>query len=137
MSERRYDSDQPRTLAVISSLHGRDNSKGFIFATTADRQEVFLHKSTFRPQELYDEVAAGDGVSFGMIEAPKGLRGHDVRRMTDNERELFEAKIKAIKADTRDTRGNTSRHGQRQSFVDDYTEDRRRYPSPEGHRRRH
>lgn len=129
---RRHDADAARGLGVISSVHGRDSGKGFIFATMPNNSEVFLHRSVFRPAALYDEVMPGDKVSFAVADAPKGLRGHDCRRMSESELDRHTQEMREHHAAIQERRGNTAQHGERQSFV----EERRVYDGMETPRRR-
>jgi len=118
---RRHDTDAPRGLGVISSVHPRDDGKGFLFATDAQNTEIFMHVSACRPQELFYDLQRGDKVSFSISEAPKGLRGHDVRRMTESEEEQYRTQQREYQAtitERRGNHGNTEEHGTRTSFVD-------------------
>jgi len=115
---RRHDSEAPRSLGLITSIHARE--KGFIFATMPDKQEVFLHRSAFRPMDLFEEVILGDGVSFAISEAPKGFRGHDVRRMTGSEELAYKEQLTAHETAQAERKGNSAAHGERQTFVEGY-----------------
>ncbi len=80
---RTHDPSAPRGLGTIVSVGKREN--GYIFAADHARQEYFIHRSACRPIELFHDLQIGDPVSFSIADAPKGLRGHDVKRMTASE----------------------------------------------------
>jgi len=113
---RTHDSAAPRGLGAISSVNSR--LKGFIFATDAQSQEYFIHRSMCRPQQLFEEVRDGDVVSFSISTAPKGLRGHDVRRASTEEIAIYRAALAGHVTDIEENRGNTAVAGERQTFVE-------------------
>jgi len=117
---RQHDETAARGLGVISSTSPR--AKGFLFATDAQNQEYFIHCSVCRPQALFDELAIGDTISFSVADAPKGLRGHDVRRMTESEEDAYRLQ----QQEHTEHRGNTAAQGQRQTFGTDADETRPR-----------
>lgn len=112
---RRHDEAAARGLGVISSIAPR--AKGFIFATDAQSTEYFIHCQACRPPQLFDELMPGDKVSFSIAHAPKGLRGHDVRRMTESEQEAFRTQLREHTELLAERRGNTEENGNQTSFV--------------------
>jgi len=113
---RHHDENAARGLGIISSIAPR--AKGFIFATDAQNTEYFIHCSVCRPALLFDELMPGDKVSFSIASAPKGLRGHDVRRMTDSEEEAYRLQQRNHTELLSERRGNSEEFGQQQTFVD-------------------
>lgn len=118
MKRREHDVTAARGLGVISSIGPR--AKGFIFASDAQQTEYFIHCEACRPRPLFDELLMGDKVSFSVADTPKGLRGHDVRRMTESEQEAFRLQQRDHATAIAERRGNAQEHGQRQSFVEDH-----------------
>jgi len=114
---RRHDSEALRGLGVVSSIRPRENGKGFIFATDAQNTEIFIHVQACRPPELFNELLPGEKVSYAIAETPKGIRGHDVRRMTPGEEETYRSQQREYATTITDRRGNTEEHGERTSFV--------------------
>ena len=55
-----------------------DNSKGFGFIRTeGQEQDIFVHYSNI-DAEGYRSLAEGDGVTFELVESPKGLKAENV-----------------------------------------------------------
>lgn len=117
----RHDSAAPRGVGEITSVHAR--AKGFMFATDAHNAEIFIHLQACRPRALFDELIVGDLVSYSVSEAPKGLRGHDVRRATPVEEARWREQKQAHTAAIKDRQGNSARHGERMSAVERLDED--------------
>jgi len=114
---RKHDERAARGLGVISSIAPR--GKGFIFATDAQNTEVFIHCQSCRPSALFDELMPGDKISFSIAQTPKGMRGHDVRRMTESEEEAYRLQQRTHTELLAERRGNATEYGQRQTFVDE------------------
>ena len=53
--------------------------KGFGFVVGDDQQDYFMHKSAITDGSVFEQLRAGQVVTFDVSEGPKGKRAENVR----------------------------------------------------------